>query len=336
MFLPITTSGISLPQKGISGHLETTIFRKPTAGNSLLRWESFHPPSLKRGIPKGQYLRARRNCSDAHSFKVESNTLLTRFANRGYPKKVLSKAFKHAASQDCLSLLNNNVEKTREDDTLRIISTFDTAVPQVRDILDTFWPILKRDPYVAEFISEKPAIVFRRGRSVGDFLVHSHYTPPPPQGTWLDRGTVGTYRCGTCKACKYILKCSNFTNPITGIKYNSRSFANCKTSGVVYVAICPCPCIYVGKTIRELRRRILEHIGDIHHKRDTSLAKHMTTIHPDALYAVSFWVLEVVKMGERRGDLDRLLLQKETGWIFRLKSSVPRGLNDYLSFTSFL
>lgn len=114
------------------------------------------------------------------SFKAESNILRTRFKDRGYPKKILSDAFQHASSQDRVSLLNTNYNKKKDDETLRIISTFDAAVPEVREILNTFWPILKRDPFVAEFISDKPPIVFRRGRSVGDFLVHSHYIPPPP------------------------------------------------------------------------------------------------------------------------------------------------------------
>lgn len=66
----------------------------------------------------------------------------------------------------------------------------------------------------------------------------------------------------------------------------------------------------VGKTIRESRRRILEHIGDIGHSRDTPLAKHMRSIHSHDPFAIDFWVVEAVKLNERRGDLDRLLLQK--------------------------
>lgn len=49
-----------LIEKDRRGNLQTSIYRKPTATSSLLNWESHHPTSLKRGIPKRQFLRVRR------------------------------------------------------------------------------------------------------------------------------------------------------------------------------------------------------------------------------------------------------------------------------------
>lgn len=45
-----------LISKNMSGTLETTIYRKPTATNSLQHWNSSQPTSLKREIPYRQYL----------------------------------------------------------------------------------------------------------------------------------------------------------------------------------------------------------------------------------------------------------------------------------------
>lgn len=105
---------------------------------------------------------------------------------------------------------------------------------------------------------------------------------------------------------------------------------------MVYVAICDCPLLYVGKTIRELRRRVLEHIGHIEHSRDTPVAKHMRRVHQTYPFSLKFWVLEVIKINERKGDRGRLLLQKEATWIYRLGTVHPRGLNDLLSFVPFI
>lgn len=58
-----------------------------TSTNGFLHWDSHHPASLKQGIPVGQYLCARRNCSDDASFKEECDKLYHRFRQRGYPKK---------------------------------------------------------------------------------------------------------------------------------------------------------------------------------------------------------------------------------------------------------
>lgn len=46
-----------------TGHLSTSLYRKSTAGNSIIRADSAHTSSLKRSILFAQYLRLRRICS---------------------------------------------------------------------------------------------------------------------------------------------------------------------------------------------------------------------------------------------------------------------------------
>lgn len=195
--------------KSPTGSLETTIFRKPTAGNSLLNWESFHPTPLRQGIPVGQYLRARRNCSSPVEFNKEAQVLYDRFRERGYPSKVLSKAYKRSLERDRCSLLTN---KQKEGDVgpTRIIGTYDVAATKIRQILNTYWPILKDDVYIKDCIEDYPSIVYRKGRSLHDRLVRSHYVAPKREGTWLDRQIKGSSKCGTCKACQYMLNTKAF------------------------------------------------------------------------------------------------------------------------------
>ncbi|CAJ0958429.1 unnamed protein product [Ranitomeya imitator] len=50
--------------KGSDGLLETNVFRKDTAVNSLLHASSSHPKSLIEGIPTGQFIRIKRICSN--------------------------------------------------------------------------------------------------------------------------------------------------------------------------------------------------------------------------------------------------------------------------------
>lgn len=121
-------------------------------------------------------------------------------------------------------------------------------------------------------------------------MVKSHYMVPQKTNTWLERKTVGSYRCGNCKACTYMLNTKEFSSPATGIEYHIRDFCNCRSKGVVYMARCECPLIYVRKTIRELRRLVLEHIGDIPHHRDTALARHMRNKHPEINHLTSGFV----------------------------------------------
>lgn len=282
-------------RKNQRGSLEATMHRKPTAGNCLLNWRSFHPTPLRKGIPIGQYLRAHRNCSSVGDFEIEAKTLQKRFRERGYPKKTLAVAYNRALSKHRTSLL---VTKNKDEDIsggpVRIIGTCDSAAGQIRDILNTFWPILKDDASISGYLKEGPSIVYRRGQNLHDRLVKSHYRSPRQQGTWLDRQIKGLFKCGTCKACKYMLNTKHFHSPVTGREYLIRDFSNCKTKGVVYLGICACLCLYVGKTVRELRRQVLEHTGDIYHNRDTSVARYMRSAHENDPYAIRFCVIEVI------------------------------------------
>lgn len=105
---------------------------KKTSTNNFLQWESYHPTPLKRGIPTGQYLRARRNCSDPIAFKEECDKLYVKFHQRGYPKKVLHHAFTRANATPRESLLQSsiNIQSCNEPIT-RLIGTYDTQNREV-------------------------------------------------------------------------------------------------------------------------------------------------------------------------------------------------------------
>ncbi|XP_066430643.1 vomeronasal type-2 receptor 26-like [Eleutherodactylus coqui] len=94
-----------LIQKNEDGTISSTLYRKATAPNSLLGCYSHHPTPLKRGIPKGQFLRMRRNCSDDSSFLEESKKCIQRFKDREYPENVVLEAFRHASQQKRTTLL---------------------------------------------------------------------------------------------------------------------------------------------------------------------------------------------------------------------------------------
>lgn len=84
---------------------------------------------------------------------------------------------------------------------------------------------------------------------------------------------------------------------INGTKLGTKHFANCNTSSVVYLLVSQCKAFYVGKTKKEWKCMIAEHITDIrhgapnspiarhvaHHKKDPSSVRFMALdrIHPD-------------------------------------------------------
>lgn len=105
---------------------------------------------------------------------------------------------------------------------------------------------------------------------------------------------------------------------------------------MIYRAICTCGLEYVGKTTRKFRRRVGEHLGDIRHQRDTAIAHHIWASHEGDPNALRFMAIDKIPPNLRRGDLDKVLLQKETFWIFTLKSVSPGGPNEQLTYTCFI
>lgn len=69
---------------------------------------------------------------------------------------------------------------------------------------------------------------------------------------------------------------------------------------------------------------------------DTPLSVHIHSRHGGSTENLFFKAIDQVKTLIRGGDLDQKLLQKESEWIFRLKSQRPDGLNDALNFACFL
>ncbi|CAJ0936595.1 unnamed protein product [Ranitomeya imitator] len=300
-----------LIERSADGSLGTSVHRKSTATNSLLRWESGHPQALKRGIPKGQYMRMRRNCSDDNNFLRQSHDLRNRFHVRGYPDRILKNAFNEVKKKERTELLIPAPIKKDTFSGMRFITTFNNGAKELRQILNKHWSILKMDKDVGDSLPPFPQITFQRGRSIKDQLVRSHFSEPQPH-TWLTSTVTGCHRCSGCVACKNIEVGKTFKSTDKSETFEIRSFISCRSEGVIYRAICDCDLIYVGKTIRELRRRVGEHLRDIVKKRETPLARHINSVHGGDTSTVKFMGIEKVTKPTRGGDWDKIILQHET------------------------
>ncbi|XP_069610646.1 isocitrate dehydrogenase [NAD] subunit gamma, mitochondrial-like [Ranitomeya imitator] len=67
--------------------------------------DGFHPQHLKKGIPKGQFYRIKRNCSTQEDFRVHSQDLTHRFKDRGYPKQMAAGAYFNCKSRNLIYAL---------------------------------------------------------------------------------------------------------------------------------------------------------------------------------------------------------------------------------------
>lgn len=92
-----------------------------------------------------------------------------------------------------------------------------------------------------------------------------------------------------------------------------------------------CNTFYVGKTIREFRQQIGDHLYYSTNGKLTTIGHHIGLHHKFDPHVVKLLVLEVVPQSLRGGDWDMAILQLETVWIERLNATIPPGLNEMLS-----
>lgn len=71
--------------------LHSSLYRKASAGNTLLHASSAHPQPLLDSIPYSQFLRLRRNCTLNTDFHKVANELRERLLVRGYSRSLLKK-----------------------------------------------------------------------------------------------------------------------------------------------------------------------------------------------------------------------------------------------------
>ena len=317
-----------------SRHLCSTLFRKSTAGNTILHADSSHPLSLKNSIPFGQYLRLRRNCSNDVLFLEEAGKLQDRLLCRGYSRKCLRKAYNKTKLLPRHTLLHKKKMPNLDSDVTRIILRFSRQHKSIQDIFSKNWTILTDDPKIKPLISDNPSITFRCATSIKDRLVSSEYRDITIKNKHCP--VRGTFPCGHCSHCPLIKKAKVFQLP-NGDPFKPLHFSNCQTQGIVYLMECECGAFYVGKTKQQLWRRMAKHvysmeIGNLY----LPIGRHTVTHHNYIVPKVSFTALYRIHIPNRGGDWNKILLQHEQCWIFRLQATIFPGLNESISFAPFL
>ena len=72
----------------ISGNtIKTSLYSKPTDAYLYLNSKSSHPHHVVKNIPKGQFIRVRRICSDVGDYDLRAKMMKENFISRGYEEK---------------------------------------------------------------------------------------------------------------------------------------------------------------------------------------------------------------------------------------------------------
>lgn len=299
----------------VDGMLHTTIFRKKTSKNTILRADSFHPPHLIENIPFGQFQRLRRICDDNADFERQADNMSERFIKRAYKSDTVARARSRAQLLKRADTLIKKVHKTDTQSRPFFVTQYSMEARHIKRIILDNWAIIKSDPVLQQIFPQPPLVSYRRAPTLRDKLVHS-YLPPAIKENWLKR-PIGLYRCMNCPHCSNIIPSKNFVDFKSNKIYKIRDFINCNTTFIIYRLSCPCKNVfYVGRTKRRLRDRLAEHKYAIRtNNPDYHMATHFLHKHNKNDSLLKIEVLEHVRPLNRGGDRIRKLSQRESFWI---------------------
>lgn len=323
-----------LISKEENGDLHTSIFRKSTDRNTILRADSFHSQHLIKNIPYGQFLRLKRICDTQEDYQTKSVDMAKRFEERGYKTEVVRQAQRRANQCNRNDLLVKR-HKPKSNHQVYFSTRYSKTAMKIKKIIKNNWAILQSDPSIKEVFPNPPSFCFRRAPTLRDKLVHSHL-PVKRKTHWLQK-LKGNHRCGNCNHCENVAKSCTFVDVFTGQSFTVNAFANCNTTFVVYRLECECGCFYIGRTKRRLKDRVAEHKNAIRTKNPAyPMAVHYQQAAHPSVSSLKVMVIEVVPKPLRGGDHLRILLQRETFWISKLKATSFPGLNEECDFSPFL
>ena len=239
-----------------NGIITTTIYSKPTDSHLYLNVNSSHPEHVIKNIPKSQFLRLRRICSDSCDFMTKCNTFINYFINQGYNKDHLihqAKSIQLMKQEDLLVTKTN----TKNNETPIFVTTWHPTLKSLPAILRQSHHHLENDSKLSKIFKEKPIVAFKRKKTIGNHVVRSDILKA--------KKTVTS--CSPCKNCKKMCHLINTYAAVTNVNNGRSTYlecnSNCTTREVIYAARCKVHnLIYIGHTGDELRTRFSKHRYD--------------------------------------------------------------------------
>ncbi|XP_069467883.1 uncharacterized protein [Ambystoma mexicanum] len=326
----MTSDNMSIPfldllLKAKDGAIAVDLYRKPTDRNTILHFESFHPQSLRVSIPYGQFLRARRNCTDKKDFAKQADIIEDRLMKRGYPHHVLRQSRKRARHQHREILLTKNPREKSNQSRMVCAMTYNTHHSAIKKAINKHWHLLQLNHSDLAL----PMFAFRKGKNLKSWLSKADRSLPlsgPKTITemWGMNKVHGHFPCGYCCHCGSTT--ATTTVNINNRVWNLRDHTTCNSKNVIYAITCPCDKTYIGKTSRPVKLRISEHKSKIRTGNLTSpLALHFVEHHHDC-NDLRWWALEQIRGFDSNTSANRLST-RENWWIYNTQSHIV-GLNS--------
>ncbi|OCT97713.1 hypothetical protein XELAEV_18009942mg [Xenopus laevis] len=304
---------------------------------------------LEDNIPYSQFNRIKRNCSKNIDYEKESVILTKQFKEKGYKDNIIrnAKAMCDKKNRNKMLENKNKIKKKQispDNNFIQFITTYNNSNKELETIIQRHWHILLKDKDLHDHLSANPRIIYKKPRTIKQMLVPSCF-PSKKQKQTSDPFNTGVsngfFACRTCKGCKTSKvnerKVTNFKSNVTNVEFAIKDIITCNSSNVIYLLQCPCNLQYIGRTNRNLKTRIGEHMNNIKKGLMThSVSAHFKTYHNSDASLLQFTGIVSEKTHWRGGDIINIISREETLWIHKLKTLTPQGLNIDIDLKCFL
>ena len=221
------------------GRIKTSLYQKPTDRHNFLHHKSYHPSSTKNSLPYSQALRMKRICTSNKDYETATTALRDQFKARGYNEDLVNEGISKATAKDRLELLHPP-PKEEKPMPLTLVTTFNKALPSLKNIIDKNWNILQINSGISETFKSKPLVAYRRNPNLQQ-LIGGHRVE---NGKVVKRITKTVGLCTPCrskrgnKCCKQMKTTSTFRNRHTNKVFKIFHRVNCKDKNIIYLMEC--------------------------------------------------------------------------------------------------
>ena len=187
------------------------------------------------------------------------------FKARDYNEALVNDCIQKATSKNRKELLHPR-PKEKGKTPLTLVTTFNKALPNLKNIMDKNWNLLGINKDVSRKFNTKPLIAYRRNPNLQQ-LVGGHRIE---NGKVVKRKTLSKGSCSPCrskegnKCCKQMRTTTTFQNRHTNTVFKIFHRVNCKDKNIIYLLEC-IKCNnkgYVGKSEIAANLRMNGHRSD--------------------------------------------------------------------------
>ena len=320
-----------------SNTLSTRIFRKETDRNAYLHFKSYHPKRQKENIPYGQFLRAKKICSNAQHAEITMAEMKSKFLDRGYPASNIDEQLVKAMSIDRRTLLTEK-DPTTPGRRIPFTTTFNKNLPDINSTINKHWHLLQTNTKVAESFNEKPMVAFRRNKNLRELIGQTHLSGNKKILPLNKKKTGSSRAClnhGNNQCCKHMTSTKTFQSHITKENFKIKHHLNCRSRNVIYLGYCIlCKrSQYVGKSEPPFNLRINTHRYDVKSPNGGPFDKHFNLPGHNYNDHARYILIEQIQStkNKSKAEIRKLLEDREDFWMTKLNTIIPNGCNDHLN-----